>query len=119
MLPTGAGKTIVFAEAIRRRGGRALVLVHRDELARQAEDKIRLVMPDARIGIVKAERNELHCPITIASVQTVARPARLAQLGGYELIVVDEAHHAVADSVSHDPGDARLLRRPRARSCSA
>ena len=35
-LPTGTGKTVVFAELIRRRGGRALVLVHRDELVSQA-----------------------------------------------------------------------------------
>lgn len=98
VLPTGAGKTIVFAEFIRRRGGRSLVLVHRDELARQADAKIRLVTADAPIGIVKAARNELLFPITIASVQTVSRPSRLAQLGAYDLIVIDEAHHAVADS---------------------
>ena len=98
VLPTGSGKTIIFAELIRRRGGRALVLVHRDELARQAEAKIRLVTADAPIGIVKASRNECLFPITIASVQTVCRPARLAQLGAYDLVIVDEAHHAVADS---------------------
>jgi ATP-dependent helicase IRC3 len=98
VLPTGAGKTIIFAELIRRRGGRALVLVHRDELARQAEAKIRLVTADAPIGIVKAARNETLFPIVIASVQTVCRPARLAQLGAYDLVIVDEAHHAVADS---------------------
>jgi ATP-dependent helicase IRC3 len=98
VLPTGAGKTIVFAEYIRRHTGRALVLVHRDELVRQAEAKLRLVMADAPLGIVKAARNELSYPITIASVQTVSRPARLAQLGRYDLIVIDEAHHSVAVS---------------------
>jgi hypothetical protein len=35
-LPTGTGKTVIFAEAILRCGGRALVLVHRDELVSQA-----------------------------------------------------------------------------------
>jgi superfamily II DNA or RNA helicase len=98
VLPTGSGKTIVFAELIRRRGGRALVLVHRDELARQAEAKIRFVMGDAPIGIVKAARNETQGPIVIASVQTVCRPSRLAQLGAFDLVIVDEAHHAIADS---------------------
>jgi superfamily II DNA or RNA helicase len=35
-LPTGSGKTLVFSEVIRRRGGRALVVAHRDELIAQA-----------------------------------------------------------------------------------
>jgi ATP-dependent helicase IRC3 len=97
-MPTGVGKTIVFSHLLKRRGGRSLVVVHRDELARQAEDKIRLVIPGAAIGIVKAERNELDAPITIASVQTVARPTRLAQVGRFDTVIVDEAHHAAADS---------------------
>ena len=60
--------------------------------------QIRLVTANASIGIVKAAAHELHRPVTIASVQTVSRPARLAQLGGFDLIVIDEAHHAVAES---------------------
>jgi superfamily II DNA or RNA helicase len=98
VLPTGTGKTPTFAEAIRRRGGRGLVLVHRDELARQAEDKIRLVIPDTRVGIVKAERNETEAPIIVASVQTLARTHRLEQLGTFTTVVIDEAHHAAAES---------------------
>ncbi len=35
-LPTGTGKTIVFALLLQQRGGRALVLAHRDELIQQA-----------------------------------------------------------------------------------
>ncbi|MBQ2615537.1 MAG: DEAD/DEAH box helicase family protein, partial [Synergistaceae bacterium] len=53
-LPTGCGKTIIFglvAEALRTR---TLILAHREELLYQAEQKIRLVYPDAEIGILKA-----------------------------------------------------------------
>lgn len=98
-LPTGTGKTIVFADLIRRRGGRALVLAHRDELITQAVDKIRMVWPTARPGIVKAERDETDALVVVASVQTVSRRARLARLAPtFGTVVVDEAHHATADS---------------------
>ncbi|MGH7753895.1 MAG: DEAD/DEAH box helicase family protein, partial [Gemmatimonadales bacterium] len=42
VLPTGTGKTIVFALLVQRRRGRALILAHRDELIQQAVDKLRL-----------------------------------------------------------------------------
>ena len=111
--PTGAGKTVMFAHLISnrlgwedgRKQGRALVLVHRDELADQAMDKIRQVSPDLVVGKVKAEVNELAADVVVASVQTLTVPSRLDQLlasndtvGRFTLVVVDEAHHAVAPS---------------------
>lgn len=95
--PTGAGKTVVFAEVIRRREGRALVLAHRDELISQAADKIRMVMPGADIGIVKAQRNEADAAVVVASVQSLSAK-RLATLGSFETLIVDECHHAPASS---------------------
>ncbi len=98
-LPTGSGKTIVFAELIRRRGGRALVLAHRDELIGQAADKIRMMIPDADVGIVKAEADETDAAIVVASVQTLSRPERLARLGrDFTTVIVDECHHAAAET---------------------
>jgi ATP-dependent helicase IRC3 len=96
-LPTGTGKTVIFAELIRRRGGRALVLVHREELVTQALDKLAVVGLDT--GVVKAERDEVAAPVVVASVQTLARAARLERLPlGFRTVVVDECHHATADS---------------------
>jgi len=99
-MPTGTGKTIVFADLIRRRSGRALVLAHRDELIGQAVAKIRLVHPRADIGVVKAERDETGAQVVVASVQTLSRLHRLARLIPDLLttVVVDEAHHATAAS---------------------
>jgi superfamily II DNA or RNA helicase len=99
-LPTGCGKTVIFAEAVRRRPGRAIVLVHRDELAQQALDKVSMVCPTARVGLVKAEQDDIDADVVIASVQTVSRENRLARLanGRWATIVVDEAHHAAASS---------------------
>jgi superfamily II DNA or RNA helicase len=99
VLPTGAGKTVIFAELIRRIDEPALVLAHRDELIAQADDKIGMVAPDLSRGVIKAERNELGRQVTIASVQTLAQPHRLAQLPrDFGIVVVDEAHHAPAET---------------------
>lgn len=100
---TGLGKTVVFCALAERRGGRTLILAHRDELIEQAAAKVVEVWPEARPGIVKAGRNEVDAHVVVASVQTLARAKRLDQLvdacrlfGTFDLVVVDEAHHAAA-----------------------
>jgi len=102
-LPTGTGKTVIFAYILRhiaQSGGRSLVLVHRDELLHQAEDKLKIIWPEAEVGVIKAARNELDAAVTIASVQSVSRENRLKQLRDirFDFLVTDEAHHAVAAS---------------------
>src|SRR5438874_9130266 len=97
VLPTGTGKTIVFALLVQRRGGRSLILAHRDELIQQAVDKLRLVDPTLALGIVQAARDEHTAPTVVASVQTLSRRTRLARLvPDFQTIVIDEAHHAPA-----------------------
>ena len=99
VLPTGTGKTIIFALLVQRRGGRALILAHRDELIQQAIDKVRLVDPMIPLRIVQAERDELTAPTVVASVQTLSRRPRFARLvQDFHTIVLDEAHHAPAPS---------------------
>ncbi|MBM4113678.1 MAG: DEAD/DEAH box helicase [Phycisphaerae bacterium] len=96
-LPTGTGKTCTFVEVIRRRGGRALVLAHRDELIRQTVAAVERWAGDLTVGVVQGERDDLDAAVVVASVQTLARPARLARLDGpFRTVVVDEAHHAAA-----------------------
>jgi superfamily II DNA or RNA helicase len=76
-LPTGTGKTLVFCELIRRRGGRALVIAHRDELLAQAQTKLVAAGIGAgTIGWVKAGRDEVSSPLVLASMQTLARRSR-------------------------------------------
>ena len=74
ILPTGAGKTVVFAQALSERGGRSLVLGHRDELIRQAIDNIHLVDPSLDVCTVKAEKNDVNAQVIAASVQSLSRP---------------------------------------------
>jgi ATP-dependent helicase IRC3 len=100
-LPTGTGKTVVFSSLIRRRGGTALILAHRDELLQQARDKLTTVAPELGLsaGFVQAGRNDTTAPVVIASVQTLAREARLAQMPvSFDTVIIDEAHHATAAS---------------------
>ena len=107
---TGLGKTVVFCALAQERGGRTLILAHRDELVSQAAAKVAEVWPGVDVGIVKAGANEVRAGVVVASVQTLARPSRLDQLTAayrddvtllgrcdpFDLVVVDEAHHAAA-----------------------
>jgi superfamily II DNA or RNA helicase len=99
VLPTGAGKTILFAHlAARRQPGRTLVLAHREELLTQAVDKIHRAT-GLRADIEKAEqRAALDAPVVVASVQTMIGRAARWPADHFDLVVVDEAHHALADS---------------------
>ncbi len=98
VLPTGGGKTLVFAEIARRLGLNTLIIAHRQELLQQAADKFRMIDPTAIIGQVGAGRHEWGAPITVASVQTISRPEHLKALArfGYDLVVIDECHHSAA-----------------------
>ena len=111
-LSTGGGKTVVFAHVIKgavAKGTRTLVLAHRRELIRQASNKLSdLGVPH---GIIAAGMDRDHdAQVIVASIQTVAR--RLDTLPQFGLIVIDEAHHAVATTWSNllkAQTDARLL----------
>lgn len=112
VLPTGMGKTVIFShlaiEFIRRYEERVVVLVHRDELADQAMDKMKSVAPHLRVGKVKAESDEIHADVVVCSVQTLAVKRRLDRLintqNGFDsrsrigLVIVDECHHAAAQT---------------------
>lgn len=102
VLPTGAGKTVIFSEIIREflarfPGFPVLVLAHRDELLQQAKAKIEHWVPGIPVGIVKAAQNQVYAPIVVASVQTLAR-GRTARLPPVGLVIVDECHRTMGAS---------------------
>lgn len=104
VLPTGCGKTIVFAkisEDCVKRGERVLILAHRGELLEQAADKIHKAC-NLNCAVEKAEETSLGSfwRITVGSVQTLMRESRLARFlpDYFDTIIIDEAHHAVSDS---------------------
>ena len=104
VLPTGCGKTIVFAMIAAdmvKKGKRVLILAHRAELLEQAADKIR-----KSTGLIcSVEKAEESCigswfMITVGSVQTLQKDKRLARFSNehFDVIIVDEAHHCISDS---------------------
>lgn len=115
VLPTGTGKTIVFSSIIEtaiRRGGKCLILAHREELLQQAADKLSRVT-GLGCGVEKAESTAVDSDynVVVGSIQTLQREHRR---NGHEFthIIVDEAHHALAASyravLDHFP-DAKVL----------
>ena len=104
VLPTGCGKTIVFAKVAEQcvqNGERVLVLAHRGELLEQARDKIKSAT-SLETALEKAGDTaiESDAPIVVASVQTLARDKRLKAYptDHFGKIIIDEAHHAAADT---------------------
>lgn len=118
VLPTGCGKTIVFAKVAEecvRQGDRVLILAHRGELLEQAADKI-----GRSTGLGCAtEKAEETClgswfRITVGSVQSLMRESRLNKFDEdyFNTIIIDEAHHCISDSyqrVLNHFHDAKVL----------
>ncbi len=102
-LPTGSGKTVIFAKFPRyfRMQKQMLVLAHRKELLDQAYDKIKDTNPGLNVAVEQADRSaDPDCDVVIASVPTLGRRGsnRIQRLDPdrFFLVVVDEAHHATA-----------------------
>lgn len=118
VLPTGCGKTIVFAKVAEdcvRQGNRVLILAHRGELLDQASGKIQ---KSTGLGCA-TEKAEETClgswfRIVVGSVQSMMRDTRLSQFPEdyFGTIIIDEAHHCISDSyqrvLQHFP-EAKVL----------
>lgn len=104
VLPTGCGKTIVFAKVAEEcvnNGDRVLILAHRGELLEQASDKIAKAT-GLGCAVEKAEQTCLGSwfRITVGSVQSLMKEKRLNQFcpDYFSTIIIDEAHHCLSDS---------------------
>lgn len=118
VLPTGCGKTIVFAKVTEQcvmNGDRVLILAHRGELLQQAADKINKAT-GLGCATEKAEETCLGSwfRIAVGSVQSLMRETRLKRFpeSYFDTIIIDEAHHCISDSyqrvLNHFP-NAKVL----------
>lgn len=107
VLATGTGKTIIFshiiADRIKETGKKALVIAHREELLLQAKDKLSRVEPDLYTEVEMASSHATPLAnVIVASVATLGR-ANSSRKDKFDpndfcVVVIDEAHHAAADS---------------------
>lgn len=106
-MATGSGKTEVFAHLPTlindKLPGQMMVLVHRDELAKQAYKKLKQRNPGLNIQIEAGSRHaDRTADVIVASVQTLGRQgskrAEEYDYSNIDKLVVDEAHRSIAPS---------------------
>ena len=91
-MPTGTGKTVVLASLVSQlKNENVLIVAHRRELIEQIKATIkRLNMEDRNITVESIQTISRHL-----TSNGVATPPAGGQ-GGFSLVVIDEAHHALA-----------------------
>mgnify|MGYP000017637171 CR=1 FL=1 len=101
-LTHNSGKTIMLSavtgDSIGETEAKACVLAHRDELTEQNRAKFGRVNPAITTSVVGATTKSWCGQVTFAMVPTLTRERNLASMPKLDLLVIDEAHHAVADS---------------------
>lgn len=109
-MPTGTGKTRLFTSIIRdislaslkenRRKG-ILIIAHRTELIEQIDESLnKYRIPHGIIAGSFKDRRNLLLPVQVASIQTITHPTnrKLAEAFHADFVIIDEAHHALAQS---------------------
>lgn len=109
-MPTGTGKTRLFTSIIRdinvwglrhNINYRILIIAHRSELIEQSSRSLYKyhIKHGVLAGTMKDKR-DLTQPIQVASIQTIIHPSNRCLIEGlqFDFIIIDEAHHAVANS---------------------
>lgn len=108
-LPTGAGKTVIFAHLARLARRQVLVLAHREELVSQAREKIeRALGGGASVAVEQGDRRApASAKVVVASIRSLHEERLEAVLAGRDLglVIYDECHHAAAED------NLRVLRR--------
>jgi superfamily II DNA or RNA helicase len=98
VLPTAGGKTITFVSLVAwlaAKDCRVVIVVHRQELVDQTCEALAAV--GLTVGIIASGHDENpDAPVQVAMAQTLVR--RLDRLKDVSFLVVDEAHHALADT---------------------
>lgn len=120
-MPTGTGKTRLFTSIVNdihrysirtKKQHKVLILAHRIELIEQISQSVGQKYNLAHGLIIPKKDIDKRMPTQIASVQTLNRRLKASLKLKFDLIIIDEAHHAVSESYvnicNHFP-DAKLL----------
>jgi len=117
--PTGAGKTIMLSALVGQRyenGKKVLVMQHRDELVDQNKSKFERLNPYITTSIVNGTVKDWKGGTVFSMVQTISRDNNLKDRPAFDMVVIDESHHAAADTylkvikaVKKDNPDAEIV----------
>lgn len=95
---TGTGKTVTAVMDAKRCGGRVLFVAHTLELVRQAFDTFRRLWPEVSVGRFGDSIKEPEAHVVCGSIQSVALNLELFRDDDFAYLIIDEAHHASADT---------------------
>ena len=99
VMATGLGKTYLAA-FFARNFQRVLFIAHLEEILHQARKSFRTVMPDQDFSIYNGKEKEIEGHTVFASIFTLSMQRHLKAFDPeeFDLIIVDEFHHAAANS---------------------
>ena len=95
---TGTGKTVTAVSDAKRFGKRTLFIAHTNELVNQAAETFRSLWSDVSVGIYMGSIKEKDAFVVCGSVQSVALHTEEFTETDFDYIIIDEAHHAAAES---------------------
>ena len=97
-LPCGYGKTTVALAIACRLGYRTMIIVHKEFLANQWEERIHQFCPGAKVGRVQQKKMEIEgCDFVIAMLQSLSlKEYDFGDFDSVGTVIVDEAHHICA-----------------------
>lgn len=108
MAATGTGKTVMFLEVLHRVISdplftRALIIAHTEELIFQPQERAMEMYPHLglKMGTVMGAADNYSAQIVVGTVQTLSQNGRMGKIlaaGPISHVIIDEAHHAIADS---------------------
>lgn len=95
---TGTGKTVTAVMDAKRCGGRVLFLAHTQELVNQAAETFKRLWPEVSVGRYMEAIKESDTHVVCGSVQSVALHLDAFKDNDFDYLIIDEAHHASADT---------------------
>lgn len=100
VMATGLGKTYLAGFFAKERFGRVLFVAHREEILHQAKRSFLHIMPDKTSGLYNGSDKETGTDFVFASIYTLSTKMHRERFesNAFDLIVVDEFHHAAAKS---------------------
>ena len=95
---TGTGKTVTAVMDAKRCGGRVLFVAHTMELVNQAYNTFKNLWDAVSVGKFADSVKDTDSHVICGSIQSVALNLELFQDNDFDYIIIDEAHHASADT---------------------